>query len=270
MIRGLLDEIVRLPIVDSTNDAAKRTLDIALPEKGLLFITDEQVKGRGRLGREWKATPGKNVMMSLLRGTNLPSEKISAVTLLAGVAVADSVIELLSADTDGSDLAHEVSIKWPNDIVINKKKLCGILTELCVHDGKNYVIAGIGINVNEASYPADLEDKATSLRIETGKEWDREKIIESVISKLMSFINKYEETGSLEFIRLHYNDLLISKDSEVFIVGHSSDGNESGDAEKVISRGIDETGALLVEDICGNMKSIISGEVSIRGLYGYV
>ena len=267
MIKALLDEIVRLQIVDSTNDAAKRTLDIALPEKGLLFVAEEQVKGRGRLGREWKTTPGKNIMMSLLKETSLPADKISAVTLLAGVAVADSVMELLGAGSEGEP---EVSIKWPNDIVINKKKLCGILTELCIHDGRNFVITGIGLNVNEASYPEDLADKATSLLIETGKEWDRDELIDKVISKLMDFINIYEETGSLEFIKDHYNSILINKDSEVFIVGQDSNGNESEGSEKVISRGIDETGALLVEDMCGNIKQVISGEVSIRGLYGYV
>lgn len=270
MIKDRLEETLRFDVIDSTNDAAKRMLEERRPEKGILFIAEQQDKGRGRLGREWKTSFGKNIMMSLLQETKLPADKISAITLLAGVAVADSVIEMLSAESDGNDLAHEVSIKWPNDIVINRKKLSGILTELCVQDGRNYVIVGIGINVNEEEYPEELSDKATSLLIETGRLWNREELTESVISKLMDFMDKYEETGNLRFIRLHYNDLLINKDSEVFIIGTGNNGNESENAEKVISRGIDETGALLVEDSDGNIKQVISGEVSVRGLYGYV
>ena len=270
MINDIPGEIVRFDEIDSTNDEAKRYLESKEPGKGVIILAEQQTKGKGRLGREWNTSSGKNIMMSLLRETSLPADRISAVTLLAGIAVADAINEKLSEDISGSDGQKlRASIKWPNDIVINKKKVCGILTELCIKEEKKYIIPGIGINVNETSYPDDLKDKATSLLLETGKEWDRDDLIEAVISRLASLIDLYEKSWSLEFIKDHYNSLLINKDSEVYLTGQDNDGNGQN-SEKVISRGIDENGALLVEDAEGIIKAVISGEVSVRGLYGYV
>ena len=280
---NIVKEISYFDEIDSTNKRAKEDVlsddKIALPH---LYISDIQTAGRGRLGRSWVSPAGFGIWMSYLFRPELSPELISGVTLLASIAVHDGIrkyAEISSFSLNSMDL---LKIKWPNDIVLNSKKICGILTELIA---PNYVICGIGINVNTPSFSDDIKDKATSLMLETGEKWNREQLITLIIENLDRLIKEYEKEKTLTFIQEKYNNLLVSMNKEVILNTFSADdeSNKPSSIEKnqdlsasfqnhptYISRGIDSTGALLVEDFKGTITTVSSGEVSVRGLYGYV
>lgn len=253
---------------DSTNQRAKQYIqdnDGAAVNTPCLFISEVQTAGRGRLGRSWDSPANEGIWMSYLCKPKLSPDQIPAITLLAGLAVARA-INSFALKNNIFNLTAE--IKWPNDIVINSKKVCGILTELV--GSTSYVICGIGINVNTLNFPEELLRKATSLLKESGVIWNREKLISVIIKNLSDFIAVYEKTGDLDFILYDYNSLLVNKDKEVILTGSSSPDEKISGEMTFISRGIDKTGALLVEDSEGNRQAISSGEVSVRGIYGYV
>ena len=129
-------------------------------EHGTLAVAEFQSAGKGRLGRKWMAPEGSSVMMSILLKPEFEPQYASMLTLVMGLSVAQAVCEL----------GVEVSIKWPNDVVVSHKKICGILTEMGVQDGKiREVVIGVGLNVNLKEIQDELKDKATSLYLETGK-----------------------------------------------------------------------------------------------------
>ena len=254
--------------VGSTNDMAREFArnKIMKSDKSWvneLFIAELQSSGKGRLGREWDSPAGTGIWMSLASGLKLEGDRMPGVTLLAALCVARVIC---SAALQMGIQNIDVKIKWPNDIVVNKKKICGILTELVSDpEGGGYVVTGIGINTNTRHFPNDIRDKATSLYNESGVEWDREGMVAAIITMLSQYLKRYEIEQSLDFILEDYNSLLINLGEEVVIV---NDGERS--EETYISRGIDNTGALLVEDGTGEVHRIISGEVSVRGILGYV
>ena len=256
---------------DSTNLRAKEFIQEAedsMVSASHLFITEKQTAGRGRLGRIWDSPANEGIWMSYLCKPNLVPDNIPQVTLLAGLAVAKA-INSYALQSNIFNLNAE--IKWPNDIVINKKKICGILTELI--GSTSYVVCGIGINVNTLSFPDELSGKATSLLKESGVLWNREKLISIIIKNLTDYISAYEKSGSLDFILYDYNSLLVNIDKEVVLMDNTESdvfGDPSSNTQIYISKGIDKTGALIVEDKDGNRQTVSSGEVSVRGLYGYV
>ena len=272
MIISKLDDLYKDSIIkrlwfydetDSTNTRAKEYVyklnntdgkEADLPG---LFLSEVQTAGRGRMGRPWKSPAGTGIWMSYLIRPALDPDRIPSITILTSLAVADSINEYAS---DHSITMPEIKIKWPNDIIAGSRKICGILTELVAPD---FVINGIGINVNTEDFPDELKDKATSLKLAGSTLWDREELIILVIKRLNSLIREYEHETSLEFVREKYNNLLVSINKEVVI---------SHDTKNIvrISRGIDHTGALLVEAPDGSISAVSSGEVSVRGIYGYV
>ena len=168
-------------------------------------------------------------------------------TLVMGLAVAQAVEEL----------GFEVSIKWPNDVVISRKKICGILTEMGTNGVKiNYVLIGVGINVNLKEFPEEMQDKATSLILESGQEYDRNQVISQVM--------KYFEINYEKFVQTcDFTHLLENLNQPVRVL----DGSKSFEG---ICRGIDEKGELLVEKQDKEITKVSAGEVSVRGLYSYV
>ena len=254
--------------VGSTNDMA-REFSKNLLAKGdkswinELFIAEMQSSGKGRLGRNWNSPAGTGVWMSLATRLKLEGDRIPGVTLLSALCAARVIC---SAALQMGIQNIDVKIKWPNDIVVNKKKICGVLTELVSDpDGGGFVVTGMGINANTTHFPNDIRDKATSLLNESGVEWDREGLVAAIITMFSQYLKRYETEQSLDFILEDYNSLLINIGEEVVIV---NDGERS--EETYISKGIDNTGALLVEDNTGEVHRIISGEVSVRGILGYV
>ena len=247
-------------IVDSTNIRAKQLAEQGEPE-GTLVIAERQSAGRGRRGRSWFSDAGTGVFMSLiLRPDILPSE-VSGITLIAALATAKAIEEVCSVESQ---------IKWPNDIVLNGKKICGILTEMSAEmNCINHVVVGIGINANNKSFDNDISDMATSIYIQTGKKSDRAQLAAVTVDKFGEYYQEFNKALSLKPFINEYNGLLVSMDKEVKILYGMKEDADEGRAEIGIAKGIDETGALIVDTKEGT-KKIVSGEVSVRGLYGYV
>lgn len=193
-------------------------------------------------------------MSLLLRPEFLPS-KAPMLTLVMAYSVAEAIRET-------EDI--EVGIKWPNDLVLNKKKICGILTEMSTEpDCINYVVTGVGINVNNISFPDEIRDTATSLFLESGKALQRAELIGSILRKFEENYEKFCEVEDLSFLVEQYNELLVNKDREVTVL-------EPGNEYHAVAQGIDEKGELQVIRDDGSKASVFSGEVSVRGIYGYV
>lgn len=239
---------------DSTNIQAKRLAEEGAPE-GTLVIADMQSAGKGSRGRCWESPKGTGIFMSAVFRPKLLPVKASMITLVAAYSIASELRKTYGLD---------VKIKWPNDIVLNRKKIVGILTEMSSEmDFIHYIVTGIGINVNMESFPEELADKATSLYMESGTRFQRAKLAASFLNRMEKDYEQFAAQGNLAFLKDAYNDMLINCGETVRILQYQ--GEWCG-----IARGINENGELLVEMPDGTVREVFSGEVSVRGLYSYV
>ncbi|WP_442855500.1 biotin--[acetyl-CoA-carboxylase] ligase [Clostridium sp. Marseille-P2415] len=240
--------------IDSTNIRAKRLAEEGAAA-GTLVVSDCQNAGRGRRGRVWVSPSGKNIFMSLILRPDILPASASMLTLVAALAVHDGIKKAAGLDT---------AIKWPNDIVSNGKKMCGILTEMSAElEGIHYVVVGMGINVNMEEFPEEVKQAATSLLLETGKKVRRSRLIAAVMEAFEHYYEEFISQGDLSGLISVYNKHMANAGKEVRILDTS--GEYTGRA-----LGINEKGELLVEMSSGEVKHVISGEVSVRGIYGYV
>ena len=257
----IIRRIVRFDETDSTNTRAAEAAEKGEPS-GTLFTAQLQTAGKGRRGRSWVVKKGTAITMSLLLRPTFAAEKASQLTLLAAMAIAESVQMILREQCP--DSAPVCLIKWPNDCLIGSRKICGILTEMHSHpDGSYYVIIGIGINVNTMEFPPELADRATSLALATGKIFDRERIVELFGRSFFKYYRAYEQKNDLSDIIGDYDRMLVNRGRKVRI---------EGTQEKLTGTalGINKDGELLVRTQDGNIRAVRSGEVSVRGIYGYV
>lgn len=240
--------------IDSTNTKAKLlAADSNIPH-GTLVLADQQTSGRGRRGRGWESPAGTGIWMSLILRPQIAPQHASMLTLVAAMALQKAIEQVTGLDA---------KIKWPNDIIIQNKKVCGILTEMSSElDYIHYVIVGIGINVNVETFPEEINRIATSLKIGTGKTVCRAELIASVLERFEEYYNDFLTNENLKDLVGEYNQMLIHKDKEVRIL----QGNEE---KVVIARGINQWGELIVEKD-GEETTILSGEISVRGINGYV
>lgn len=246
--------------IDSTNIRAKQLAETGEPE-GTLIVAEEQTAGKGRRGRSWSSEKNIGVWMSLILRPQVKSTEVSCLTLVSAMAVAEAVRTLCQIPA---------YIKWPNDIVVSGKKVCGILTEMSSEmDYIHYVVVGIGINANHRSFSPDIQDKATSLFLESGRKVDRQVLIASVMESFSRYYVRYMETKDMSLLLEEYNDMLVNRDREVQIYYGMVEDADPSQIERGTAKGIDASGALLVETKQG-VKAVVSGEVSVRGIYGYV
>lgn len=239
---------------DSTNEVCRRAFRRGEGE-GFVAAADEQTAGKGRLGRRWESPPGESVYFSFLLTPRFPAERVPGLTLVMGLSTAQAVRELYGLP---------VGIKWPNDVVVRGRKLCGILTEAVTETGSlSCVIVGTGLNVNNAAFDGELADRATSVRIETGRDADRAALTARILEIFRRNYGIYSETADMTGLMAAYDSLLVSRDCQVRI-------EDPAGAYTAVSRGITPDGALAVELPDGSTRRIASGEVSVRGLYGYV
>lgn len=234
--------IIVLDKTDSTNSECKRN-----PEKpdGTVYIADIQTNGRGRLGRSWESPKGTGAYFSIILKPNLAPEYVSQITLAAGLAVCKAI---------------KGKIKYPNDIVISTKKVCGILTEYVA--GKSpFCICGIGINVNTISFPDELKSRATSLYIETSKVQNRSEIVARVLNEFEIIYAEFLKNG-LKNIIDEYKENCVTIGNNVVVIKNS---------ETISGKCTDITvdGKLIIETE-NKIITVNSGEVSVRGIYGYV
>lgn len=243
---------------DSTNMDCKRLAEQGAPH-GTLAVAEMQTGGRGRRGRSWQSPAGESIYMSLLCRPDISPREAPMLTLVMGLSVAEAVERYTGLSA---------KIKWPNDIVVNGRKICGILTEMEMGlETKEiqYLVIGVGINVNNSAFPAELQQMATSLFLESGK---GEKILRApLVQYVMEAFEKnyglFLRTLDLSLLKERYNAYLVNRDAEVRVLDPK--GEYTGVARKV-----DEAGDLLVETSDGTVKKVYSGEVSVRGIYGYV
>ena len=238
--------------IDSTNLWIKRLAKEGAPE-GTLALAEFQSAGRGRLGRSWEVPEGTSVMMSILLRPKFEPQYAPTLTLVMGMAVAKAV----------KSLGFDVSIKWPNDVVVSHKKICGILTEMGVRDGKiDYAVIGVGINVNIREFPEEMADKATSLYLEGGREFDRSQIPGLVMEAFEKYYEKFAATCDLSGLKEEYESILANYNQPVRVLAK--------EPYEGVARGITDGGELLVEKTDGTIVAVSAGEVSVRGLYSYV
>ncbi len=251
--KWLAKKIIYLPVTDSTNTQAKKMGEEGA-EHGTLVVTQCQTAGRGRRGRSWESPEG-NVYFTFLLRPEVEISRASMITLVAALAVAKAVDDVTGLDS---------KIKWPNDVVANGKKLCGILTESSSDlEYINYAVVGIGINVNQTAFPEEIAETASSLLLETGHTVGRGQLLGVFLNHFEQYYETFIQTEDMSGLRDVYNEKLVNCGREVKII--------EKDRERVLKAlGIDNDGGLVVENSEGERESIISGEVSVRGIYGYV
>jgi BirA family transcriptional regulator, biotin operon repressor / biotin---[acetyl-CoA-carboxylase] ligase len=244
-------EILYFTTIGSTNKEAKKMADEGARE-GTLVIAEEQIKGRGRLNRNWMSAPYENLLMSLVFRPDITPSKIFSLTMIASIAIVKAIKKTAGLKT---------KIKWPNDIYCSNKKLAGILTELNANRDKiKYVIVGIGLNVNlDPDQHMEIKEVATSLYKETGKIISRNKLLRTILRELEKQFNLLKK-DKINKIRKNWNkySLVNGKPVIVFSEGYSEEG---------IADSISEDGSFILIKSNGERKNILCGDVSLRLKY---
>lgn len=243
----------------STNTDVKELAEKGAAQ-GTTVVADCQSAGKGRRGRQWQSPPGIAVYFTILLKPQYEPDKASMVTLVMALSVAQAIEEVTGLTA---------GIKWPNDIVVNKKKVCGMLTEMTTTPEMGeiqYVVIGVGVNVNNASeqdFPEEIRKTAGSLRMESGWTICRAALIERILARFEENYEVFEKNLSLKSLHTAYEEHLVNIDAQVRVLDPA--GEYTG-----ICHGINEAGELLVEREDGTVTEVYAGEVSVRGLYGYV
>lgn len=243
--------------IDSTNSYAKKIAAEGC-EDGTVVIADVQTAGRGRLGRTWDSTGGKGIWMSVVLRPSGSLEDVQIITLAASVAVVNALKGAVGV---------EAGIKWPNDIILKGKKVCGILTEMSSEiDRINYLVIGIGVNVNHnpEDFPESLRDSATSLKSHSADGFilERSQIIKRILVEL-EVIYKKVLNGSIPEIVQAWKRYSVTLGREVKL--------KIKDCEHVgVAKDVTADGKLVVSCNDGIVREVMSGEVQVRGLLGYI
>ena len=283
--------IVYKDITDSTNNDARDLAAEGAPH-GTLVVADKQEAGRGSRGRSWETPAGTNIAMSLVIRPTAPADRISMLTLVMGLSVAEGVdLAIAESSADGSKTLEGTSnsglysqIKWPNDVVIDKKKICGILTELHMNPDNSIrdVVIGVGINVNMTDFPDEIKGVAGSLLTQTGKRVNRSLVVARVMERFEENYEKFQMSYDLSYLKEQYESRLINKGEMVKILDSGKTGGtpaawDARSGTVGCALGITDLGELLV-DVTGeqagshhrDIRTVGAGEVSVRGLYSYV
>jgi len=253
--------IYYFPEIDSTNAYAYRLAQEGAPE-GTVILTDYQIQGKGRHGREWKSPKNANILMSIILKPQLPIEQVVKITLASAGIVVETLERILkrSKNTD-----IDFSLKWPNDVMVNGKKIAGILAESSLREKDIiFVIVGIGINVNQdlSSFDKEIREKATSLYIETSQKYDRETIISDLI-------NTYEKTY-INLERTNYNQVVKEWKQRCNHIGKQMRIETHSTTESGRFLDVDEKGILLYQTANGKVKELVSGTIkSIKAVNGF-
>jgi BirA family biotin operon repressor/biotin-[acetyl-CoA-carboxylase] ligase len=246
--RALGYRTLHYDIVTSTNDVAKEIAGNS-PEANLVIIAKTQTYGRGRLGRQW-VSPIGGIWLSILLRPETTLKETGKLTIIAASAVARAIQHTLGLQAE---------VKWPNDILLDGRKVCGILAETSTKgDASGYAIIGIGINANMDldSFPTTFKDSATTLKHELGRETDSERLVAALLDNFVQRYNRLRK-GEWDALRLEWKSLakFLGKQVEVasfteVIVGEALD--------------IEEDCALLIRQENGLLKRIVAGDVKLR------
>jgi BirA family biotin operon repressor/biotin-[acetyl-CoA-carboxylase] ligase len=226
------------PSLGSTMIEAARLSELGAVH-GTVVIADEQTAGIGRLGRNWISSPDVGIYCSILLRLNLPPAQLPVASLLLGLAVAEAIQNATSLVCD---------LRWPNDVLINEKKVCGILTQLI----GNCIIAGIGINVNQTAFEEGLRTPATSLRIESAQPQSREQVLIALLESLDTFCDLLHAQGPPSILRAFSAISSYANGRRVTV----EEGGLQG-----ITHGLDECGFLLLQTSDGKLHRLSAGGV---------
>lgn len=246
--------------IDSTNLHAKRLAEEGAPH-GTLVVADQQTAGRGRRGRTWISPSGSNIYFTLLLRPEIMPDKASMLTLVMAYALAKGIGQVC----ESPDGKTKPGIKWPNDIVLEGRKACGILTEMSLSvemDSIQYLVIGVGINAGKQEFAPELQGHAVALE-EVYGQVGRSHLLVAVMQAFEEAYGQFMDNQNLSSLQEAYNDLLVNRGRQVRVL------DPKGEFEGT-ALGIKETGELLVELADGSVKEIYAGEVSVRGIYGYV
>ena len=246
-------DIMRLDTVDSTNTYAKELARQGAPH-GTVVLADHQTGGRGRMGRHFSSPKGLGIYCSVILRPEAEPSKLLHLTAMMAEAARRAVLETVGLSP---------MIKWVNDLVLNEKKLCGILTEMELKGSEtDFVIVGVGINCNQKreDFPTELQEIATSLSMELGKEIEREAVTQALLSQIEKAA---ADLRSPEEWMEAYRQNCITLGKEVQII-------RGEEVRQGFAEDMDDTGALVIRFADGKRETVDSGEVSVRGLYGYL
>lgn len=239
--------------IDSTNTKAMKLAEEGAPH-GTIVVTDHQKNGRGRRGRTWESPAGEAIAMTFLLRPKIDPNNASMLTLIAAMAVARGIED---------ETGLKAGIKWPNDVIINRKKVSGILTEMSAQaDYVNHIVVGIGINVHIDEVPEELKNIATSIFLELGIKINRAALIERICEYFEAYFEVFLQTEDLSAISKQYDAYMVNRNQPVKVL-------DPKDTYEGTARGITTRGELLV-DTWESRKLVSSGEVSVRGIYGYL
>lgn len=239
--------------IDSTNTYGKK-LALETLEAPLLIVANEQTAGRGRLGRQWYSKSGDGLWMSLILRPNISPQESFTTTLIAAVAVAKAIRNLYGL---------EAGIKWPNDIIVNRQKICGILSEMSIEwQTVNYIVVGIGINANHDAFPEDIQLIATSLKLQTGALVERHRLLNEILEQFGYYFKAFTDDVIYEELINQYRQYSVTIGHRVRVIGKE---------EKLgLALDINKAGELHVQFDDGTVEDVYHGEVSVRGLDYYV
>lgn len=248
------DTLLWFPTIDSTNVQAMKLASEGAPH-GTVLIAGHQTQGRGRLGRSFQSPEGTGVYLSVILRPDCPPEQLMHLTCAAGVAMMEAV-EAVSG--------IRPQVKWINDLVIGSKKLGGILTQMSVDKGLvRYAVIGIGINClqQEGDFPPEIAGLATSLSMATEKAIKPEVLAAAMVESLQKMsLRLFSEKGQI-MEAYKQNCITLGKDIQVLRPDTIRPG---------VAMDLDEDGGLVVRYPDGSQETVSSGEVSVRGMYGYV
>ncbi|WP_028593562.1 biotin--[acetyl-CoA-carboxylase] ligase [Paenibacillus assamensis] len=239
----------QLKLLERTDSTQNVALAWALEgaEEGAIVIAEEQGGGRGRRGRAWHSPAGKGIWMSLVLKPRIPLHFTPHLTLLTAVAICRAIKRMVSLP---------IGIKWPNDLLVGERKVCGILLESQAEDERLLsVIAGVGISVNleEEDFPEELRQVVTSLRHESGREVDRAALLAEVLFEWEQLYRLYEEQG--------FGPIRSLWEAQSITIGRSVNVDTPFGQVSGVAQGLDESGALVLLDTDGCYKKVFSGDV---------
>ena len=246
-VKAFQPQILRFDSLSSTNtEAARQALHGS--EEGLCIVAKEQTAGRGRLQRAWVSLTGAGLYFSIVLRPVVDAPRWSLLPLMAALAVHDALREACELETD---------IKWPNDILVGERKLCGILAETIDTNIGRAAIVGIGINLTSKAFPVELRETATSVEAATGKAFEPETVLLSLVRALQSRYQMFQtEAGGAEIILEWSRRSTYANGKRVRV----SNGNETFVG---VTRGLEPDGALRVKTDAGEIKVVRAGDVTI-------
>ena len=242
------------PTIHSTNTHAMQQAEAGAPD-GTVYFADEQTAGRGRGTHGWESPPASGLYVSVLLRPRIAPADVLWLSLAAGLAVHDAVKQVTSLEAD---------LRWPNDLLFGKRKFCGILTELNAEVTRvRHLVIGIGINVHQPQFPAELRDVATSLHIETGRAWPRQELLAALLQSLHHETHALTSPATLfearqsVLTRLEQNSSWV-RGKAVFV--------EEVDGFSGVTEGLDQRGFLQVRTTQG-LRTVFSGGVREKDAY---